>query len=97
MAKENKAADAPQPVTISATVPTTVPQTDKVRKSIDPKQSTYSADQIIDGYRAFDYPKVIVIAAIQTDGRKQYTQSEAKAVIEAFARRDPLANNKGGK
>lgn len=96
MGKENKAADTPQPVTIEAKIPTAA-QAEKARKSIDVTQSTYSADQIIDGYRAFGYPKVIVIAAIQTDGKEQYTQTEAKAVIEAFAKRDPLQNSKGGR
>ena len=55
-----------------------------------PGESTYTADQIMDGYRAFDYPKIITHTAIRRDGGAYYTHQEAKKVIDAFARRDPL-------
>lgn len=53
-------------------------------------ESAYTPDQIREGYRAFGYPKVITLAAIRRDGGKTYTHQEAKKVIDAFARRDPL-------
>lgn len=86
MAKEKKPAVA-KSAAASAKKPSgaAAPQT-----GAGPGESAYTADQIMEGYRAFDYPKVVTLTAIRRDGGSYYTHQEAKKVIDAFSRRDPL-------
>lgn len=53
-----------------------------------PRESVYTAEDLIANYKAFKTSKEIVIVALRLAGKKTATFSEAKNIIESFKNKE---------
>lgn len=52
------------------------------------KESVYTTEEIIDGYKAFGAAKEIVTVAMKLSGRTSATFDEAKKIVDSFKNKE---------
>ena len=57
------------------------------KETVNKDESTYTAEELIESFSAFNRPKECVVAALKCAGIKQATFDDAKAIVEKFMTR----------
>lgn len=50
--------------------------------------STYTAQEIVDGYQAFGQPREVVMAVMKTSGVKEISFADAENMIDSFCKKE---------
>lgn len=60
----------------------------KLSKQTEASESTYSRDEILNGYRAFGVDRHLIAGALRLTDKERFTRDEAEKLIKKFAERE---------